>query len=153
MALTLAEGALALVLWWAPAWKPLSGAVTDYYLKYERRIIQFDPLCARYDPELAYTLKQGSCQFDNRDFQTTVTINSLGVRGDESALDDPEIVVLGDSFSMGWGVEDKEGYPALLAASSGRRTSNLSIPSYGTARARDFCFREQKPDRSPVSQM
>ena len=93
-----------------------------------------DPRFARYDPELFYTLKPGRFTFTQREFAHEFRVNSLGVRDDEGALDGPEIVVLGDSVAMGWGVAQGETFPALVARETGRRVLNAAVSSYGTAR-------------------
>jgi len=72
--------------------------------------------------------------FANAEFQTDLSVNSRGFRDDEASLKDPEIVVLGDSYAMGWGVQQREAFPALLERESGRRVLNAATPSYGTAR-------------------
>ena len=61
-------------------------------------------------------------------------INSQGLRDDEVSLDSPEIIVLGDSHAMGWGVQQHEAFPQLLEQASGLKVLNAGIPSYGTAR-------------------
>jgi len=100
----------------------------------DRATIQFEADCARHDPTLGYTLRPGSCRFSNTEFDVKVAVNSLGFRDDEASLDGPEIVVLGDSFAMGWGVAQNESFPELLEALSGRRVLNLGVSSYGTVR-------------------
>ena len=90
--------------------------------------------CSEFDPELLYRLRPGGCRFENEEYETTIGVNSLGVRGTEAELVAPEIIVLGDSYSMGWGVDDDQTYAAVLARRTGRRTLNLAIASYGTAR-------------------
>jgi lysophospholipase L1-like esterase len=97
-------------------------------------VIQLDPACARYDPELTYTLRPGICTFSNTEYTTTVRINRLGLRDDEASLHGPEIVVLGDSVAMGWGVGQDETFPQVLEHLSGRKVLNAAVASYGTAR-------------------
>lgn len=96
--------------------------------------IQFDPDCAVYNKDLFYTLRPGKCVFHNPGFSTEVSVNSAGIRDDEASLDAPEIIVIGDSMAMGWGVEDKQTFPELIEAETGRKTLNAAISSYGTAR-------------------
>jgi hypothetical protein len=49
------------------------------------------------------------------EFTTTVSINSDGFRGPElHEVGEPRVLVLGDSFTFGHGVNDKEAYPWLL---------------------------------------
>ena len=88
----------------------------------------------RYDPELTYTLRPGRFRFRAREFDNLFEVNSRGLRDDEESLAGPEIIVLGDSHAMGWGVEQKDTFASRLAAATGRRVLNAGIPSYGTAR-------------------
>jgi lysophospholipase L1-like esterase len=96
--------------------------------------IQFDDRCSRYDPEVTYTLRPGSCVFRGAEFSDAYRINSLGVRDDEDSLQAPRIVVLGDSVTMGWGVAQEDAYPQVLERTLGIRVLNAGISSYGTAR-------------------
>jgi lysophospholipase L1-like esterase len=54
-----------------------------------------------------------------RDFQVTVRTNGLGLRGAPASAGKPEgvfrVLVLGDSFAFGFGVEDDASFPAALA--------------------------------------
>lgn len=56
----------------------------------------------------------GELQVDGR--TTTLRTNSLGLRGPEPGAGAPRILVLGDSFAMGMGVEEHEAIPARLEA-------------------------------------
>ncbi len=98
------------------------------------RIIQFEPDCAQYDPEFFYRLRPGTCVFSNVEFRTEYQINSFGVRDDEDSLLAPEVILLGDSYAMGWGVEQDETFAALLERQMGRKLLNAGISSFGTAR-------------------
>jgi hypothetical protein len=99
-----------------------------------RDFIQYNRDCARYDPDLTYTLRPGVCIFRNSEFFTKVEINSLGLRDDEASLRSPEVIVLGDSHAMGWGVAQDETFPQVIEAKTGTRVLNAAISSYGTAR-------------------
>jgi len=100
----------------------------------ERNIIQLDPDCARFDPEVLYTLRPGTFTFSNREFRTTYHVNSLGMRDSEDALQGPEVLVAGDSYAMGWGVEQDETFAALIRKTTGLRTLDTAISSYATVR-------------------
>ncbi len=104
-----------------------------YYWGY-REEIQFKPECARYDPELTYTLKPGACSFKGSEFETTVAVNSAGLRDDENSLVKPDIIVLGDSIAMGWGVDQDETYAQLIEKNGTMKVLNAGIASYGTVR-------------------
>ena len=105
-----------------------------YYSSFERAIIQYLPECAQYDKRLGYTLKPGSCQFKNREFDTVFDINTLGVRDDEASLEAPRIVVAGDSYAMGWGVEQDQTFAQIVEEKTGKKVLNTGISSYGTTR-------------------
>ena len=115
----------------APALKSI---IREYYIGVHRSIVQIEPTCANYDPELTYTLKPGNCRFNNIEFQTGYSINSLGLRDSEESLVAPEIIALGDSFTMGWGVNGSETFAKVLENRTGKKVLNAGISSYGTAR-------------------
>jgi hypothetical protein len=104
------------------------------YRHFKRSIIQFEPACTQYDPGLTYILKPGRCTFANVEFSTELRVNRLGLRDEEAALDAPDAIVLGDSYAMGWGVQQDETLERILARVSGLKVLNAGISSYGTAR-------------------
>ncbi len=119
----------------APALSPLPLSLSRYlYLRLDRNVIQVMPECARFDASLTYTLRPGRCVFVNREFSNEYLINSLGVRDDEQSLSAPEIVFIGDSLTMGWGVEQGEAFPAVVEQRTGKRALNAGVSSYGTVR-------------------
>lgn len=100
-----------------------------------RDVIQFNRHFSSYSPELGYVLRPGSENIHaGLEYSNLYRINSLGVRDDESSLDNPGLVFLGDSFTMGWGVEQEQTYAALTEKKLGVRTLNAGISSYGTFR-------------------
>ena len=104
------------------------------YRHFKRSLIQFEPACAQYDAELTYILKPGACTFANVEFSTELRVNRAGLRDDDAALEAPDVIVLGDSYAMGWGVQQDETLPRVLARASGRKVLNAGISSYGTVR-------------------
>jgi hypothetical protein len=104
-----------------------------YYQSSDRNIIQVTD-CACYDSGLFYILRTGGCQFKNREFEVENNINTAGLRDDEISLSHPKLVVLGDSYAMGWGVPQQESFPQVLEKISQQRVLNAGISSYGTAR-------------------
>lgn len=114
----------------------------------DRSMIQLLPACARWDPDLGYTLRPGRCTFANTEYRTTLIVNSLGVRDTEEALVAPDLVVLGDSFAAGWGVEGNETFASCLAGMTGLKVLNTGVPSYGTVRELRLL---RKVDRSRLS--
>ena len=105
-----------------------------YYREFDQSIIQYEPEMAQYDSGQFYTLKPGNFQYENREFDNEFSVNSLGLRDDERSLQSPEIIVLGDSYSMGWGVDQDSTYAQLLERQLDRTVLNAGISSYGTAR-------------------
>lgn len=114
--------------------KRVQAVFRDFYQKRDRRILQLQPDCVQYDEKLTYRLRPPGCRYTNREYSTDVRVNSLGVRDDEGSLIAPHTIVLGDSHAFGWGVAEKEAFPALLEVKSGEKVLNAGIPSYGTAR-------------------
>jgi hypothetical protein len=114
--------------------RPVQRLAQQIYRHFNRSLIQFAEACAVYDPEVTYTLKPGTCTFENLEFKNTFNVNRLGVRDDDASLDGPEIIVLGDSHAMGWGVEQRETLSRVLARTCGLKVLNAAVSSYGTAR-------------------
>ncbi len=115
--------------------KPFVWSYTYYYDYFDSRLLQYEKNHTVYDPGLFYRLNPNSNSiFTNREFSNQISVNSKGLRDDELSLKNPSIICLGDSYTMGWGVENKESYPQQLEAISGLRVLNAGIPSYGTAR-------------------
>lgn len=146
----LLEGVVALSFAF-PAASPIPlPLLRTMYQHFDRNVIQAMPACARHDDRVTYTLRPGICTFSNREFSTTYRVNSLGVRDDEASLQAPEIVVLGDSLAMGWGVEQDQAFPAVLERLTGRRVLNAGISSFGTVRELRLL---ERIDRSRLAQL
>jgi hypothetical protein len=97
--------------------------------------IQFDWHHSQYDDTLTYTFKPNNvARFSTFEFSTTIKTNSRGLRDDESSLIAPEIIVLGDSHAMGWGVKQEETYSQILEKRINKRVLNTGISSFGTVR-------------------
>lgn len=113
VALLLAEGIVRLVF---PAFDP-SGRFAFGY--------QVGPLTLAVPNRAARQAK------NTGDYDVTVRINRRGLRDDKDiALAVPgDLVVVGDSFAWGWGVEEAERFSDLLQAATGRRVYNLATPT------------------------
>ncbi|MDQ5984328.1 MAG: hypothetical protein CSYNP_00021 [Syntrophus sp. SKADARSKE-3] len=114
--------------------KGIRNTIGYLYATGDRRVIQFLPECSRHDNEVGYTLKPGSCTFTATEFSNLYRINRHGLRDDEIALQKPEIIVAGDSYAMGWGVNQEDTFASVIAKKGGRKVLNTGIASYGTAR-------------------
>lgn len=110
-----------------------SGYFQEVYMQ-KRDIIQYNDDCAMYDVELFYKLRPGHCMFGGREFLTSIMSNSMGLRDDEKSLLAPEIIILGDSHSMGWGVQKEETFSDILEKRTGLNTLNAAVSSFGTVR-------------------
>lgn len=113
--------------------RSLEGIARELYML-DRHMIQFEEDAARWDEHLGYTLRPGEFTFANTEYTNRYRVNRVGLRDDAASLDAPRIVVIGDSFAMGWGVEQEEAFPQRLEELSGRRVLNAAVASYGTAR-------------------
>ncbi len=65
------------------------------------------------------------------DYDVSVRINAHGLRdkNDVSTATPEEILVVGDSFAWGWGVEEMDRFSDRLQILTGRRTFNLATPT------------------------
>jgi lysophospholipase L1-like esterase len=106
----------------------------NYYLSYDRTVVQLSPTCAQYDPSLFYRLRPGLCETREREFAVRYSVNSAGLRDTEQALRRPEMIVLGDSITMGWGVAQELTYPKRIERGWGHKVLDAGISSYATAR-------------------
>ena len=99
------------------------------------QVIQIVPECSEYDSAFYYNLiPNNTCTFSNVEFANKFTANSRGFRDDDSSLVKPEIICLGDSYMMGWGVDQDQSVPAKLEQLTGKRTLNAAMSSFGTPR-------------------
>ena len=112
----------------------LNAARTIYWRERSTDLIQFSRDCAQYDEQLTYTLRPGTCNFSGPEFSNTYHVNSQGLRDDEKSLNAPEVIVIGDSHAMGWGVEQQETFAQIIEARTGLNVLNAAVSSYGTAR-------------------
>ncbi|HZL98758.1 MAG TPA: hypothetical protein VFD43_00775, partial [Planctomycetota bacterium] len=133
----LAEALLALLLarpGLVPEWPALRDAVRRVYVLEDWSVLQAQPGALAADPALGYRLRPGRLGLRNREYDTELAVNSAGLRDDEASLDGPELIVLGDSFALGWGVAQDESFPQQLERITGLKVLNAGLPSYGTAR-------------------
>jgi hypothetical protein len=92
-------------------------------------------LWATYDDQLTYVLPAHLHErLQNIEYDTHVETNQLGLRDDEASLVKPAVIVLGDSYTFGLGVDQQQTYSQVLESLLGRKVLNAGIESYGTAR-------------------
>jgi lysophospholipase L1-like esterase len=90
-----------------------------------------------YHPQLGWAHKPGTeGVFEKAQFRTFVRINRKGLRDREHAYersgDDKRILVLGDSFAWGFGVEQTERFSEYLEAFMGAEVINAGVSGYST---------------------
>src|SRR4029079_11161943 len=87
----------------------------------------------KFDPLLGWTLRENLRDVAVSEFK--VSSNSQGVRGvREYAIPGPasRVLMIGDSYTFGEGVNDAEAFGAMLERLSHREVVNLAIHGYGT---------------------
>ena len=94
----------------------------------------------RYDPTLGWALQADShTTHRSWEFEYTVSTNSRGLRDDETPFErTPEVarmLLLGDSFAMGYGVERAHSLEFLLERQLDAEVVNLAVAGYGTDQA------------------
>jgi hypothetical protein len=115
-----------------------SNKIMNRYQRYvyfggARRVWQHNPDCVSYDNDLLYKPKIGECTFADAEFHTTLNFDEHG-RIHRNNSDKEGIAVIGDSFAMGYGVNDSETFAAYLEEIVDRPVYNLGVSSYGTYR-------------------
>lgn len=113
---------------------PFRLLIQQVYRHFNRALIQFEPSCAQYDPRVTYTLKPGGCTFGNIEFTNEYRVNRAGLRDTDTDLDGPEVIVLGDSHAMGWGVNQDQTLVRVMARQTGLKTLDAAVSSYATVR-------------------
>jgi len=112
---------------------PWHYAAREFYVYHGRSILQLEPGFIEYDPHLLYRPRNGVFAFDNYEFRTT--INSIdGQRRNPYLKTAPEIIILGDSFAQGWGVNDQDTVASALTRDFGLGAVSSGVSSYNTAR-------------------
>ncbi|MAF66905.1 MAG: hypothetical protein CMJ84_14775 [Planctomycetes bacterium] len=89
------------------------------------------------DPDLGWAYSPGARRrHRSEEFDVEVRIHSRGFRGEEWDLESdasPRVLILGDSFAFGWGVEEHETFSAHLAAEhEDWLVCNAAISGFGT---------------------
>src|SRR5262245_19987796 len=138
--ITCVEAGIELILRYPQAWPGLfrpANRLTpakNYYMGFDRSIIQFRPDCAMYDDALIYRLRPGTCTVRNREHTVDYAVNRAGVRDTDDKLADHSILIVGDSLAMGWGVARDATMSERLGALTGRKVLSAAISSYETVR-------------------
>jgi lysophospholipase L1-like esterase len=111
-------------------------ATARFLYRADRATLQFLPTAAQPDPQLGYVLRPAArFVFAETEFADEFTTNSAGLRDREADLAAADVVVLGDSHTLGWGVAQDATFAEVLERTLGRVVLNAGVSSYGTARA------------------
>src|SRR4051812_24517503 len=78
---------------------------TDVYYLWEANLWQNKEECVQYDDQLLYKPSSG-CRFSNKEFSTSLTFSELGrsTPSARSLASGRPLIFVGDSDTMGWGV-------------------------------------------------
>jgi len=126
VALTTAEVVTRLLEWADPGFNRYFFKLVDHGEKFV------------YDSDLGW---RNAPEWSLEEPNLTITINSHGLRGPDRAYAKPEgvrrILILGDSYTFGYGVSDDETYPAFLetklqAEPGDFQVINMGVNAYGT---------------------
>lgn len=118
---------------------PWHYSAREFYIYHGRAILQFEVGAIEYDEQLLYRPRDGVFHFNNYEFSTT--IKSLnGHRVNPYLQSQADVVILGDSFAQGWGVNDQDTVASVLTRDYGIKTLTYGVSSYNTAREL-FSFR------------
>lgn len=87
----------------------------------------------QFDPVLGWSGRPNTYGVMKRDeFSNRVTINALGYRQTDTSTP-PDILILGDSFAWGIGIDEADRFSERLAAESGLSVWNIGVSGYGPA--------------------
>ena len=115
--------------------KRIHGYLLKYYVLFERPLPEVRPDCAQYDPQLTYIYKPDAAALQKApEFSDTLRFNKAGLRDDEISLTAPQVICLGDSYTMGVGVGQQQTYAQVLEKKTGLKVLNAGVSSYGTVR-------------------
>ena len=101
-----------------------------------RKIWQTQKDCIDFDVDLIFKPKNGKCFFENPEFKTELNFNDEGRKTGNNLIGyNKNIAVIGDSFAMGWGVNDQQTFAALIEKDTKIKTYNLGVSGYATERS------------------
>src|SRR6056300_1149169 len=105
------------------------------YHKGLRNIWQNNPSCVEnINSALKYVPKNGVCEFNNTEFRTQLNFTKNGRDQLNKITIKESIAFLGDSVTMGWGVNDHQTFSNIVESDTKIKTYNLGVSSYGTYR-------------------
>ena len=98
-----------------------------------RDVFQYHTENIVFDAGRGYTMAPNlNTPYSNKEFTSTITTNNLGYRDDNASLNNPDVLMLGDSYAWGWGVDEKDGVEKQYEKLTRRNVLNMSVPGYGS---------------------
>lgn len=112
----------------------LTNTFPQAYRQYIRNI-NFDCFDVVADHRYVYRMKPGECRFNNAEYSTVQTIDANGFRNANPKIAyDAKVVLLGDSHTYGFSVNDADTLNAQLKSRHNIDALNLGVPIYATYR-------------------
>src|SRR5262245_65569297 len=104
---------------------------TYLYYEYEANLWQNQKDCLQYYDKLLYKPSSG-CHFVNKEFSTDLTFSEDGrlTTPARAPASRRPLIFVGDSETMGWGVNDGETFASLIGDSIGAAGWNLGVASF-----------------------
>jgi len=112
----------------------LLGVIVSCFFILDGFITFFYPIVNlyQYDPSSDYILKANqTVKFNTKEFKTIIHTNAYGLRGEEPDFQKERILVLGDSFTFGQGVNDTQTWPYLLQEQFIAKQYNFTVLNVG----------------------
>lgn len=107
----------------------------NYYVLNLRNIWHAKKECIKYSKNNIFEPKETKCNFNNLEFNSELKFDKFG-RFSKHPLNknNDGIAVIGDSYAMGWGVNDDETFSSILEKKINKPVYNLGVSGYGTIR-------------------
>jgi hypothetical protein len=107
----------------------------NYYYEFDVNGLQWEEGVCHYDTLLFYAMNPNrQFVFSNREYSDTFLINKNGFRSGTHDGEQPDIICLGDSHTLGIGVGQNQTFSSIISKSTGLKVLNTGNSSYGTAR-------------------
>ncbi|MBL7700498.1 MAG: hypothetical protein JNK79_20200 [Chitinophagaceae bacterium] len=106
----------------------------DYYAAFERNVIEYEP-CSVFDSTYSFKIIPGlAFNYGNIEYRNNYVVNSESLRDDEGALMGPQVICVGNAYTIGVGADQDKTFPSLLEKDINQLVLNTGNTSYGTYR-------------------
>jgi hypothetical protein len=111
---------------------------TRYYDRFERNDLKFEP-CTVYDSISGPRIIPGlRFAFGNIEYRNQYNINRESLRDNDGDLFGSQIICLGNTFTLGCGVEEEQTFAELLARRSQKTVVNMGVTDQRTEDQFDY---------------